>query len=610
MHRAVGKAIEALHRADIDPVLPELARHFHVAGDIDRAIDYATRAGQRADALLAFEDAVQFFQAALDGIEQGEPDELARCRLLLFLGEALRKANEYPRALPTLRDAAEVATALGEAELSARAALAYEHVAWRGGGHDDPPPRHLLERAMRQLPETYATLRAQVAGALARALVYAGATTEAQAQGALAVAMARQLGDPAALATNLSYMFDLTWEPEHTQALIGYATEMLNAAEQAGNMEIVAIAYAWRLVLYLEFGNIRAAEADLDALTRVDVRIRQRTFSIAMRTYHIMFALMRGELAEAERRIVQSLELQRSNLTIHEDQLSIIIFTLRREQGRLRELRPVLSLFLRQHSATTTWLPGLALLYVEIGQLDDARMEFERLAADDFAAVVRDGRWYFCMAYLSEVCAALGDAARASTLYRMLQPYTGCNLILGGGLVCCGSAERYLGLLSATMSRWTEAIRHFEDAVAMNLKIGAHAPLARTRCDYADMLLARDGPGDGERAAALLQLSLESARALGMHGLDERATGRLAQVSRPQTVLDAGDELTSREIEVLRLIAIGRSNADIAMVLAISLNTVATHVRNILAKTGCANRTEAAAYAMRRGLAGAAVRGG
>ena len=58
-----------------------------------------------------------------------------------------------------------------------------------------------------------------------------------------------------------------------------------------------------------------------------------------------------------------------------------------------------------------------------------------------------------------------------------------------------------------------------------------------------------------------------------------------------------------READVLRLIAIGRSNADIATVLSISLNTVATHVRNILAKTGCANRTEAAAYAMRHGLA-------
>ena len=140
----------------------------------------------------------------------------------------------------------------------------------------------------------------------------------------------------------------------------------------------------------------------------------------------------------------------------------------------------------------------------------------------------------------------------------------------------------------------------------MNQKIGAHAPLAHTRHDYAAMLLARDQPGDSERAAALLQLSLESARALGMRALEERAAVRLAQLARPQPVLDTVDELTSREIEVLRLIAIGRSNADIALVLAISLNTVATHVRNILAKTGCANRTEAAGYAMRHGLAGAA----
>jgi DNA-binding NarL/FixJ family response regulator len=54
-------------------------------------------------------------------------------------------------------------------------------------------------------------------------------------------------------------------------------------------------------------------------------------------------------------------------------------------------------------------------------------------------------------------------------------------------------------------------------------------------------------------------------------------------------------------MEVLELLAIGRSNKDISTVLSISLNTVATHVRSILAKTGCANRTEAAAYAMRQG---------
>ena len=62
---------------------------------------------------------------------------------------------------------------------------------------------------------------------------------------------------------------------------------------------------------------------------------------------------------------------------------------------------------------------------------------------------------------------------------------------------------------------------------------------------------------------------------------------------------------TAREVEVLRLLAIGRTNKDVALVLSISLNTVATHVRNILNKTQCANRTEAATYAIRHGLNGA-----
>ena len=62
-------------------------------------------------------------------------------------------------------------------------------------------------------------------------------------------------------------------------------------------------------------------------------------------------------------------------------------------------------------------------------------------------------------------------------------------------------------------------------------------------------------------------------------------------------MLPIPDELSQRELEVLRLLAAGKSNRDIADALFISLNTVATHVRNILTKTGCANRTEAAAMA-------------
>jgi len=67
--------------------------------------------------------------------------------------------------------------------------------------------------------------------------------------------------------------------------------------------------------------------------------------------------------------------------------------------------------------------------------------------------------------------------------------------------------------------------------------------------------------------------------------------------------LAAANGLSVREVEVLRLLAEGRRNREIAAELSIAENTVFQHVRSILNKTGCANRTEAAAYAHRHGLA-------
>lgn len=72
--------------------------------------------------------------------------------------------------------------------------------------------------------------------------------------------------------------------------------------------------------------------------------------------------------------------------------------------------------------------------------------------------------------------------------------------------------------------------------------------------------------------------------------------------SQPRAALAYPGGLTKREVEVLRLIASGRSNQQIADELVISLNTVIRHVSNIFAKTGVANRAEAATYASRHGL--------
>ena len=76
----------------------------------------------------------------------------------------------------------------------------------------------------------------------------------------------------------------------------------------------------------------------------------------------------------------------------------------------------------------------------------------------------------------------------------------------------------------------------------------------------------------------------------------------LAEVSQKAPGPEKTSGLSQREVEVLGLLAAGKSNAQIAEALVISQNTVIRHVSNIFAKIGTANRAEAAAYATRLGL--------
>jgi NarL family two-component system response regulator LiaR len=77
----------------------------------------------------------------------------------------------------------------------------------------------------------------------------------------------------------------------------------------------------------------------------------------------------------------------------------------------------------------------------------------------------------------------------------------------------------------------------------------------------------------------------------------------MLEMQRPSELPPTEDPLTSREVEVLRLLAQGLTNQDIAEQLIIGEGTVRTHVSNILSKLHLANRTQAALYALREGLA-------
>jgi tetratricopeptide (TPR) repeat protein len=86
-----------------------------------------------------------------------------------------------------------------------------------------------------------------------------------------------------------------------------------------------------------------------------------------------------------------------------------------------------------------------------------------------------------------------------------------------------GAVSRYLGLLASTLRRFEDAEHHFEDALAMNERMGARPWLAHTQLDYARMLLAGGGPSERQHAQELLDQALATYRELGMKSYAARA---------------------------------------------------------------------------------------
>ena len=356
-------------------------------------------------------------------------------------------------------------------------------------------------------------------------------------------------------------------------------------------------------------GDLAAADVALDAYHRLADELRQPAFLWRAQFAQAQRAALAGRFAEAERLAQEARATgQQAQNPIAGLWFGMQMLTLRWHQGRLGELEADIQGLVDRYPALPGWRAGLALLYCDQGREAEARSEFEYFAANDFANLPQDFAWLLSVTVLAQVCASLGDARRAAVLYDRLLPYAGRNVVAGGGPVatCWGSGSRSLGLLATTMSRWEEAHRHFREARAMDERLGPGPWLAHTLHHSAAMHLARRHRGDLPQARKLLEEALAIYDNLGMRRYATKvrvllSAPHLTPVSVPAPAYP--DRLSEREVEVLRLIAAGKSNQEIAGTLVISLNTVLHHVSHILDKTGAANRTEAAAYAARRGLA-------
>jgi len=532
LHRQVASALEAHYGATADAHLPELAHHYFEAargGDPGPAVDFARRAGDEAAHSLAYEEAVRFYEMALQACESiPADDEIAVVDLLLALGDAEARAGEFDRARTTFLRAARVAKRLGATSLLAQAALGYGgRFVWARAG-SDPHIIPLLQDALVLLGGDDDRLRVRLLTRLACALRSSPDREHSDALSQQAVTIARQLGDPRTLCYALEGRFGAIWWPENPDERLALARETIALAEQIGDIEIEATARMAAESALADLARMTEARAEAEVLSRRARELRQPAQQWMAGTIGAELILFGGDFARAEPLIQDGLRLEAHQTSAADERSSSRsqLFILRRDQDRLQEMEEMVRLSIDEFP----WYPlhrcALALLLAELGRLDEARVVFDDVARDDFAVLYRDNEWLLGMAFASEACALLGDAGSAVVLYEQLRPFAGRH-ILGHSEGAVGAADRYLGLLAHAMGRHTEAKAHLAEAIRINALMNGRPWIARSQFDLAGVLMAEAQSTPAE-ADHLLREALATAREIGMVALERAIVSRLA----------------------------------------------------------------------------------
>jgi tetratricopeptide (TPR) repeat protein len=557
LHRAVGEALQEVHGDDREH-LAELAHHFSEAapgGDAEKALEYATRAGDEAMRVLAYERAAELFRLALEVGEQLPFDRECHAELTLRLGIALTRAND-PSARETLLGAAEAARSANRPDLLADAALGI-HVFNLSPGVPDDVAIALLEEALERIGPEDGSVRARLMARIATAIYYRFGTADRRnAMVTEAVAMARRLDDPATLAYVLINGQLATWGPDTTERDLGWVDELLVLTEEAGNAELAVQTRTRQIDYLLELDDLVGADIALEALERTaadNPDPRARAYVPLQRSRR---AALEGRLAEAEQLNAEAVEIGASL----EDRMVQLLGTaqlamLRWTQGRIGEVEDIVRRFADAAPAIVGWRAALARIYCDLGRDEEARRELERLDEMGFANLPRYNGWMNMMALLAEVCAHLEDRDRAAALYELLLPFERRNVVVAQ---CSfdGPVSRYLGIMAATAQKSDLAERHFELARDASKRMNAKPWIALVAIDEARMLAERGRNGDRQRALALLEEADRVAHDVGLERIVARAEeARLAVgevEAEPKDVVSEGDLAPARESADLR----------------------------------------------------------
>src|SRR3954447_2093539 len=527
LHERAGLAIEEVCGGVVDERLGELAHHFLAAaprGDLDKAIDYAQRAGEQDMEQLAYEDAADVYERALEVLDlMDEPDEALRCSLLLSLGGAEAKSARVADARDAFERAAESARRLDDTDSLVGAAIGIAMMS--DAGRLDDKLLTLLDEALDRIgPERTARRAALLSAKSAEMYWVDNDISESSRLVNEAIEIAREVDAPTTLAAALHRKIFIPTGPNAARERLAIAEEMLELGTARGDREAVLRGHAYRAWSYLELGDVPAVDLELTAYAKVaeELRMPEHTWhTYALRGMRI---LLDGKIEEAERLAEQARRAgERAEQAIAQQYYGIQMTQIRSMQGRAAELLPAARDLAERFPGIPAWRTAVITLAARSGDHELAKLELERFAGNDFGALPTDANWFTAMSLMGEAIALIGDTERAPSVYEQLLPYEGLVIVVARAAGCNGPVDRVLGLLAQTIGRMDDAERHLGNAVEIATRMGDRPGMALSGLGLAEMLLARDESNDRELAQEMLSTVLGTAREMGARWIVDRA---------------------------------------------------------------------------------------
>ena len=303
--------------------------------------------------------------------------------------------------------------------------------------------------------------------------------------------------------------------------------DALVRAERIGDPVQLFWAAQWRAEAAARAGDIDEMDRCIALNGAMAEHLDQPTFSWDHTFVSALPAQIAGDTDRAEQLATKAVEI---GLSCGQPDAAIIfgaqLMIVSGQRGTMSDLAPVIEEMAGKTPDISPWLFSslLAKAHVEGDRTEDARALLEEFAAAHFDLPL-DQTWLTGMVDFAEAAIECKDPKYAQPIFERLAPWSAQLPATGGSAL--GPVSHYLGGLAAVLGRYDQAETYFAQASELSDRMGAKFFAARTDLLWGKMLAERKGPGDSERAQALVFKAHAAAVTHGYRNVARRATAAL-----------------------------------------------------------------------------------